>query len=57
MIFCSHANKNPFHKKGFALCLVLKVVAFGTRQWPVVRYILPRGNSFSTAMEKRSIKV
>ena len=30
----SHFNKIHFHKKGFALSLVLKVTAFGTRKWP-----------------------
>ena len=29
----SHANKTHFHKKGFALSLVLKVRVFGTRYW------------------------
>ena len=29
----SHANKTHFHKKGFALSLVLKVTVFGTRYW------------------------
>ena len=35
-----------FSKKGFALSLVLKVTVFGTRQWPIVKYvyrILPLG--------------
>ena len=31
----SHANKTHFHKKGFALTLVLRVRIFGTRKWPV----------------------
>ena len=31
VLFYSHANK-PFHKKGFALSLVLKVGVFGTRK-------------------------
>ena len=34
MIFHSHANKNHFHNKGFALSLVLKARVFGTRKWP-----------------------
>ena len=34
-IFYSYANKSHFHKKGFALSLVLKVRAFETRKWPV----------------------
>ena len=33
MVFYFHANKTHFHKKGFALCLVLKVRVFGTRKW------------------------
>ena len=32
--FHSHSNKTHFHKKGFALRLVLKVTVFGTRKWP-----------------------
>ena len=31
--FYSRANKTHFHKKGFALSLVLKVRVFGTRYW------------------------
>ena len=31
MIYYSDANKTHFHKKDFALCLVLKVGVFGTR--------------------------
>lgn len=34
-IFYSYANKSHFHKKCFALSLVLKVRAFETRKWPV----------------------
>ena len=34
-IFNSYANKSHFHKKGFALSLVLKVRAFETQKWPV----------------------
>ena len=32
VIFYSHTNKTHFHKKGFALSLVLKVRIFGTRK-------------------------
>ena len=35
MIFHSHVNKTHFHKKGFALGLILKVRVFGTRKWPI----------------------
>ena len=35
MIFYYHANKTHFHKKGFALGLVLRVRVFGTRKWPI----------------------
>ena len=35
MIFYYHANKTHFHKKGFALGLVLRVRDFGTRKWPI----------------------
>ena len=35
MIFHYHANKTPFHKKGCALGLFLKVRVFGTRKWPI----------------------
>ena len=30
-----HANKTHFHKKGFALGLVLRVRVFGNRKWPI----------------------
>ena len=32
MIFCSKANENEFHKKSFALCVVLKERVFVTRK-------------------------
>ena len=35
MIFYYHANKTNFHKKGFALGLVLRVRVFGTSKWPI----------------------
>ena len=35
IFFNSHANKTHFHKKGFALSLVLKVRLFGTPKWPI----------------------
>ena len=35
MIFNYDANKTHFHKKGFALSLVLKVRFLGTRKWPI----------------------
>ena len=35
MIFYSHANKTHFHKKGFALNLVLKMRIFGTWNRPI----------------------
>jgi len=35
MIFNYDANKTHFHNKGFALSLVLKVIFFGTRKWPI----------------------
>ena len=35
MIFYSDANKTDFKKKGFTLCLVLKVRVFGNREWPI----------------------
>ena len=34
-LFCSHANKTHFHKKGFSLSFALKVRVFGTRIWPI----------------------
>ena len=34
-LFCSHANKTHFHKKGFSLTFALKVRVFGTRIWPI----------------------
>ena len=36
VIFHSHANKTPFHKKICALGLILKARVFGTRKWPIV---------------------
>ena len=39
MIFYSQANKTHFHKKGFALSLVLKVRAFGTQTWPIGSFL------------------
>ena len=33
LIFYSHANKTPFHKKGFVLYIILTVRVFGTRKW------------------------
>ena len=35
MIFHSHASKTHFHKKGFALSLILKARVFRTRKWPI----------------------
>ena len=40
-IFYSHANKTHFHKKGFALGLVLEVRGFGTLKWPIVLFVSP----------------
>ena len=37
MILNYDTNKTPFHNKGFALSLVLKVRFFGTRKWPIDR--------------------
>ena len=34
-VFYSHANATHFHKKGFALSLVLKTRVFGTRRRPI----------------------
>ena len=46
--FHSHANKAHFHKKCFALSLILKVRVFGTRKWPIkqrgsMRFVLGEG--------------
>ena len=44
MIFHSHTNKTHFHKKGCALCLVLKVRVSGTRKrligWQVIPVVM-----------------
>ena len=40
MICYSHSNKTHFHKKGFALTLVLKVRIFETRKWPIFLTVL-----------------
>ena len=49
MSFNSHAKKTRFHRKGFALSLVLKVRVFGSRKWPVghLRYIKIQDDSVS----------
>ena len=49
MSFNSHAKKTRFHRKGFALSLVLKVRVFGSRKWPVghLRYIKIQHDSVS----------
>ena len=36
MIFHSHVNKTPFHKKGCVLGLILNVRVCGTRKWPSI---------------------
>ena len=36
MIFHFRPNKTPFHKKGCALGLILKVRVFGTQKWSIV---------------------
>ena len=40
IIFYYHANKTHFHKKGFALGLVLRVRVFVTRKRPITNMIL-----------------
>ena len=49
MSFNSLAKKTRFHRKGFALSLVLKVRVFGSRKWPVghLRYIKIQHDSVS----------
>ena len=39
MIFYYHTNKTHFHKKGFALGLVLRVRVFLTRKWPISDFV------------------
>ena len=39
MIFHSHADKTNFHRKGYALGLILKVRIFGTQKWPIFIYL------------------
>ena len=46
MIIHAHANKTHFHKKDFALGLILKVRVLGTRKWPICfhywyQYLVP----------------
>ena len=53
IIFNYYANKTPFHNKGFALTLVLKVKFFGTRKWPIV-YILHRRPSLLRILRSSS---
>ena len=40
MIFHSHANKTHFHKKGCALGIILKMMVFRTRKWPIGHELL-----------------
>ena len=40
IIFHSHANKTHFHKKGCALGIILKVMVFRTRKWPIGHALL-----------------
>ena len=39
MIFHSHANKTPFHKKGCVIGLILKVRVYATRKWPITTLV------------------
>ena len=52
--FYSRTNKTNFHKKGFALSLVLEVRAFGTRKWAITitAFFLLTDNSPSTQINK-----
>ena len=52
--FSSRTNKTNFHKKGFALSLVLEVRAFGTRKWAITItvFFLLTDNSPSTQINK-----
>ena len=59
MIFYSHVDKTHFHKKSFALSLLLKVRVFGTREWPFLtdNYIFSvskKGNSRISVTVRRS---
>ena len=59
-------SKTHFHKKGFALSLVLKVRVFGIRKWPVacenvkakpvILNILQSTSVFIAAEKKRTIR-
>ena len=48
-IFFIIMQKTHFHKKGFALGLVLRVSVFGTRKWP-------KGNVKTEVNRKRNVK-
>ena len=52
MIFYSHANKTPFHKKGCALGLILKVRVFRTRKWPITFLLLMILQKFGYSSQK-----
>ena len=52
MIFYYHANKTNFHKKGFALNLVLRARVFGTRKWPILQCVNP-ANEVCSKKKKR----
>ena len=47
MILYSHATATHFHKKGFALSLVLKTRVFGTRKRPIFTIRKQVWNNFS----------
>ena len=53
MILYYHAIKTHFHKKGFALGLVLRVRVFGTRKWPISTYQVTADGE--TAASKRPV--
>ena len=40
MTFHSHANKTHFHKKSWALGLLLKVRVLGTQKWPIEKVFI-----------------
>ena len=50
IIFHSYANKTHFHKKGFALGLMLKLRVSGTRKWPIASVGITSLHPFTSAL-------
>ena len=56
MIFYYHANKTNFHKKGFALGLIVRVRVFGTLKWPIARVLRARAMCSLSVMQTKTLQ-